>query len=85
MDEVEFDQVTNEEYYGQLKLMFASLGWQYLMTEMAADSHLLNDVQSIRTNDQLLTTQGKLEVMGTLLNFEETVRRLEEENDESPE
>ena len=79
---VDYENLTDEDYFGMFKLMFNSEGWEVLMIELQEQAHTINDVQMCKDSDDLRYKQGQLNILGKLLRLEETLRRTEEEMDE---
>ena len=42
---VDYENLTDEEYFACLKLMFLTEGWEVLMIELQEQAHQINDVQ----------------------------------------
>lgn len=82
---VDFDKLSDEEYIGELKLMFNSAGWHIFIDGIWENIKLLDDVQSVRDQRDLDYKRGQLAVLGTIINFEETIKRAEQEKTESEE
>lgn len=73
------EELTDEEYFGALKTMFASEGWKVLMAELADNATNINSVEDTTDGDDLQFRKGQLAVLGNLLNTERTIRIAEEE------
>lgn len=78
---VDFETLTDEEYFAELKLMFSTDGWDILMSELLDQAKMVNDVQEVKDLDDLFYRKGQLAAMGVLLNFEETIRRASEDSE----
>ena len=76
---VDFETLTDEDYFGHMKLMFKSAGWEILMRELRDNAFSINNVQDIKDERDLDFRRGQLASIGQLLNFEETIRRAEED------
>jgi hypothetical protein len=77
--------ITDEIYFGELKLMFATEGWKILMYELKDAVAVQGDIQNILSADQLHFNRGQLAQLARMLNFEDTIKRAQEEQvDESP-
>jgi competence protein ComGF len=74
----------NEEYFAAMKQMFQSDGWQYFIDDLRENVHLINDLQMVTDEKDLFHKKGKLDTIGLILNFPETIKRAEEDLDESP-
>ncbi len=76
--------VTLEEYYAELKLMFQSNGWDLLCEELLNNVQVINNLQSVQDQRDLDYKRGQLAAIGVILNFPDTIQRAElEENQES--
>ena len=80
---IDLDNMTNEDYFASMKMMFRTVGWQILLVELDQQADLLGDIQDIKTIEGLHFNKGQLNAIGRLLNFEETLRRAEEESEET--
>lgn len=76
---MENEQISDEEYFAELKLMFQTKGWALLVQDLMENVSLLNNVQDVTDEKDLYVRQGKLATIGLLCNFPETIRRAEEE------
>jgi len=74
--------MTSEEYFGELKLLFNTKGWEILTKEFSENANVLNNVQSIQDSDTLNFRKGQLAVIGYFLNLPQTVQQLEEQENE---
>lgn len=85
---MDLENLTDEEYFAEMKLMFHTNGWKILMLELADQAALINDVQDLTSGRELYRAKGKLEAIGKILNHEELLARFEKDNevdkDESP-
>lgn len=79
---VDYEQLSDEEYFGMFKMMFNMEGWEVLMVELQEQAHSLNDIQSCKDSEDLRYKQGQLNILGKLLRLEETIRLTEKELDE---
>jgi len=76
--------VTLEEYYAELKMMFQSTGWDLLCDELLNNVQVINNLQSVQDQRDLDYKRGQLAAIGVILNFPDTIQRAElEENQES--
>jgi hypothetical protein len=79
------EDVTDEVYFGELKIMFATDGWKILMWELADNARDINDIQDIKDQDELYFKRGQLATIAKLLNFEDIIERAEkDQEDEGP-
>jgi hypothetical protein len=81
---MELENITDEDYYGAMKTMFRGDGWQLMMLELEDQVALIEDIQTIKTNDELKFKQGQLATIGFLMNFEKSLKaaELSKEEDE---
>ena len=77
---MDFSELTEEEYFAQLKLMFNTPGWKIYCQEIADLAKALNNIQDVSDEKDLWIRRGRLDQMGLTLNYEETIRRVEEDN-----
>ena len=76
---VDYENMTDEDYFACLKLMFNSEGWEVLMIELQEQAHQINDVQQCVDAKDLRFRQGQLNILGKLLNLQDVLKRAEEE------
>jgi hypothetical protein len=74
------EDVTDEIYFGEMKTMFKTDGWKLLMLELEEAGELYGNIQDINSFDQLNFNKGQLAQIARLLNFEDTIKRAEEED-----
>jgi hypothetical protein len=79
---VEPQDLTDEQYFGEMKLMFNTTGWKTYMIELREQADLINDVQLTTSNDNLNYRKGQLATIASLLNFEDTIQRAENESED---
>jgi hypothetical protein len=77
------EDLTDEQYFAEMKMMFNTTGWKTYMIELREQADLINDVQMTTSNDNLNYRKGQLATIASLLNFEDTIQRAENESDES--
>ena len=80
---VDFENLTDEDYFGELKMMFATDGWEILCQELRDIAVSINDVQDVKDERDLDYKRGELAQIGRLLNFEDTILRAEADSQES--
>ena len=73
------EHISDEEYFGELKLLFKTTGWELILAELLANADIIGDLQTVTTEKDLYFRQGQLASIGTLMNFEESIKRAEEE------
>lgn len=76
-----FDSLTDEEYFAEMKLMFLSSGWKILMSELLDQAEVVGDIQDIHDANKLWFAKGQLATIGHFLNFEDSIERLEAEEE----
>jgi hypothetical protein len=76
---MELEDVTDEEYYAEMKLMFRTDGWKLMLAELEDQAALIADIQTIKTDRELCFKQGQLATIGYLMNFERTLKTAEED------
>ena len=79
MEEIDLNDLTDEEYFGELKVMFQTRGWRIFTAELFDNAEFINDLQDVKCTNDLHYRKGKLDSIGTILNFEDTIKRAEED------
>ncbi len=79
------DTITDEEYFGEMKLMFQSKGWKMLVQDLLENAKSINDVQTTKDSEELFTRKGQLGILAQLINLEETLARAEKDAEEAAE
>jgi len=79
---MDLENMTDEDYFGHMKIMFHTEGWQILMEELKVNAQVIGDIQDIPTWEVLCFNKGQLQAIGKLLNFENTLAQVELEGDE---
>ena len=69
----------DEKYFAAMKEMFNSEGWQYFIKDLQENVYVISDLQAVSSENDLFHKRGKLDAMGLIINFPETLRRAEEE------
>lgn len=82
---VDFDSLTDEDYFAHLKEMFRTPGWEIFKQELSDMAYQLNNIQDVSDEKDLWIRRGRLDQIGLALNFEDTIERAEKEADESSE
>lgn len=75
--------ITDEEYFAELKLMFQTKGWAYLVHDLMENVSVINNLQDVIDDKDLYLKQGKLAAIGLIVNFPEAIKRAEEEADKA--
>ena len=68
----------DEKYYEDLRMMFTTDGWKLLLEELENNAKIINSVLSTKDDLDLQFRKGQLNIIGSILNLEETVRNNEE-------
>ena len=76
---MDMQELTDEEYFGALKMMFRTDGWEIFLAEMQDNATNINSVESTQDGDDLLYRKGQLAVIGNIINLERTILMAEEE------
>jgi len=79
---VDFETLTDEDYFGHMKMMFQTPGWKILMRELYDNAVIINNLQDVKDERDLDYKRGQLAAMGQLINFEDTIGRAEKEQAE---
>jgi hypothetical protein len=72
-----FEDVTDEEYYAALKMMFKTDGWSLIIAELEDQVTHIENLQTIKNDRELCFKQGQLSTIGFLMNFEESIKTAE--------
>ena len=76
----ELNDMTDEAYFGALKMLFNTEGWKIFMAELADNATSVNSVEDAKDQDDLMFRKGQLNILGNLLNMEDTIKRAEEDS-----
>ena len=76
-----FDSLTDEEYFAEMKLMFSSDGWKILQAELLDHAEVVGDIQDIHDVNKLWFAKGQLAAIGHIVNFEDSIARIEAEGE----
>jgi hypothetical protein len=68
----------DEKYYEDLRMMFTTDGWKSLLEELENNAKIINSVLSTKDDLDLQFRKGQLNIIGSILNLEETVKNNEE-------
>ena len=69
-----------EVYFREMNELFRTNGWQALMKDLSLNIPIINSVESTKDDKDLYFRKGQLNIMGTILNLEETTRIGQEES-----
>lgn len=74
-----------ETYYNTYFELFLTDGWKQFIEDIISNANNFN-IQSIKDATELYKAQGQLQVLGSIANFEATIKAAYEEitNDDSP-
>jgi len=64
-----------ELYFRQMHELFRTEGWQTLLEDFKLSLPLINSVENTKDDKDLYFRKGQLNIIGTLLNLEETTNR----------
>ena len=62
-----------EEYYNKYFDLFTNDGWKQLIEELKNNATNISNVNSIKDGEDLNFRKGQLDVIQSLLNFEQTI------------
>ena len=79
---MDLQDITDEVYFGELKTMFNTPGWEIFMQECADNATSINSVESTQGSDDLFYRKGQLAVLGNILNTELSINQSEQEAQE---
>ena len=69
----------DEEYFGDLKLMFGTPGWAKFKQDLLEQSLTIGDLQLTTDQRDLDYRKGQLATIGYILNYEDIILRAEKE------
>ena len=69
-----------ETYFEQMNALFRTEGWKALIKDLSINVPLINSVESTKDDKDLYFRKGQLNILGTILNLEETTRIGQEES-----
>ena len=76
---MELKDISDEEYFGALKMMFMTDGWKIFLQECMDNATSTNSVEDTTSRDDLWYRKGQLAVLGNILNTERSIEIAEEE------
>lgn len=71
-----------KEYYEDLLEMFSKPGWKHFMEDMERDRRNLSSIEGVSDYESFHYRKGQLQVVTTILNYEELARQGLEQLDE---
>tara|TARA_B110000285_G_scaffold153336_1_gene171164 strand:- start:246 stop:515 length:270 start_codon:yes stop_codon:yes gene_type:complete len=69
-----------EAYFEQMNALFRTEGWKALIKDLSLNVPIINSVESTKDDKELYFRKGQLNILGTILNLEETTRIGQEES-----
>ena len=69
--------MTNEEFWNDLRELVNSKPWKTLCQELENNSRALNDISSMKTEEELFHRKGQLAAYGYLLNLHLQVEQMD--------
>lgn len=63
-----------EKYYESLIDIFQLEGWKFLLEDFTQSEESLRDIVTCKTEKELHYRQGKLDIIGKLLRFEDGIK-----------
>lgn len=69
-----------ELYFRQMNDLFRNEGWKVLIEDLKLNVPLINSVENTKDDNDLYFRKGQLNILGTILNLEETTKRGQEES-----
>lgn len=69
-----------ELYFRKMNDLFRNEGWQVLLEDLKSNIPIINSVENTKDENDLYFRKGQLNILGTLLNLEETTKRGQEES-----
>lgn len=73
-----------EVYFRDMNDLFRTKGWQTLIKDLTDSLPIINSVESTKDDKDLYFRKGQLNILGSILNLEETTRVGQEESLEEP-
>jgi hypothetical protein len=70
-----------EQYYREMFQLFKTDGWNTLLTDLKANTETIDSIEHTKGLEELFFRKGQLNIIGTLLNLEETTLNSFEELD----
>ena len=72
-----------EIYYRQMNALFRTEGWQTFITDLQGNVENIDSIEGAKDNNDLYFRKGQLNILGAILNLEETTRFGQEESQRS--
>lgn len=69
-----------ELYYRQMNDLFRTEGWQTFITDLRENVENIDSIEGAKDNNDLYFRKGQLNILGAILNLEETTRFGQEES-----
>jgi hypothetical protein len=72
-----------EIYYPQMNALFRTEGWQAFITDLQGNVENIDSIEGAKDTNDLYFRKGQLNILGAILNLEETTRFGQEESQRS--
>jgi|TARA_R110000803_G_scaffold45797_1_gene96276 hypothetical protein len=72
-----------EIYFRHMNDLFRTEGWKALIKDLSLNVPIIDSVESAKDEKDLYFRKGQLNILGTILNLEETTRIGQEESQRS--
>ena len=69
-----------EVYFRDMNDLFRTKGWQTLIKDLTDSLPIINSVENTKDDKDLYFRKGQLNILGSILNLEETTRVGQEES-----
>ena len=70
-----------EVYFREMNELFRTNGWQALMKDLSLNIPIINSVESTKDDKDLYFRKGQLNILGAILNMEETTLAGQEDSE----
>lgn len=71
-----------EQYWEDMRDMMLTPGWKHLKEELQANADVINSVFHTKDEADLKYRQGQLNIIGTIVNLEQTVENAEAQDND---
>jgi len=72
-----------ELYFRHMNALFRTEGWKTFITDLKTNSENIDSIESAKDNNDLYFRKGQLNIIGAILNLEETTLFGQEESQRS--
>lgn len=69
-----------ELYFRQMNDLFRTEGWQTFLTDLTLNAENIDSIENIKDVNELYFRKGQLNIIGSILNLEDTNRLGQEES-----